>query len=66
MITRTSNTNLTASGEISMSGNVSEVEQVIISSLDLDAVSYNIEVTGLGGVSSDVDVYQSIVTKIIA
>ena len=66
IITRSSNTSLTASGQISISGSSSEVEQVIISSLDLNTVSYNIEVTGLGGTSSDIDVYQSIVTKIIA
>ena len=65
IITRKSNTNVVATGYINISGAVSEVELTPISGLDLSSVSYNIEVTGLGGVTSDVDVYQSIVTKII-
>tara|TARA_R110000782_G_C14815317_1_gene413226 strand:- start:3104 stop:4969 length:1866 start_codon:yes stop_codon:yes gene_type:complete len=65
MITRKSNTDLVATGFINISGAVNEVELTSISSLDLSSISYNIEVTGLGGVTSDVDVYQSIVTKII-
>jgi hypothetical protein len=66
IISRMSNTQIRATGEINIDGSVNEVELTTLSGFNFTTTSYNVEATGQGVLNSDVDVFQSIANKIIA
>lgn len=66
IISRMSNTQIRATGEINIDGSVNEVELATLSGFNFTTTSYDVEATGQGVSNSDVDVFQSIANKIIA
>lgn len=65
-VTRASNNIAKCTANIMINGAVMECDFVQVGSLDLTLTAYNIEVTGQGVSASDVTVYHSVATKLIA
>ena len=65
MVSRAANTVAKIQSTLIMNGLPLETKFSQISSLDLNTLSYDLTITGIGAVSSDVNIYSSIATKII-
>ena len=65
MVTRSGNTVAKIQSTLIMNGLPLETKFSQITSLDLNTLSYDLTITGIGAVSSDVNIYSSIATKII-
>ena len=65
MVSRAANTVAKIQSTLIMNGLPLEAKFSQITSLDLNTLSYDLTITGIGAVSSDVNIYSSIATKII-
>jgi len=65
VITRESNAQVRTSANLLLNGSDNEINYATVAALDLDNISYDIELTGLGVAASDVTIYSSIATKVI-
>lgn len=65
VVVRSGSTVAKVSGSLQINGLPNEVNFSQVTSLNFTTTSYNLDITGIGAVSSDVNIYTTIATKII-
>ena len=65
MVSRAGSTVVKVGSSLIINGNTIESNFIQIGSINLDTTSYDITLTGIGALASDVNIYSSIATKII-
>jgi len=65
MVSRSASVVVKVSSSLIINGNTIESNFIQVGSVNLDTTSYDITLTGIGALASDVNIYSSIATKII-
>ena len=65
VVSRAASVVVKVSSSLIINGNTIESNFIQVGSVNLDTTSYDITLTGIGALASDVNIYSSIATKII-